>query len=148
MWKYLQASVVDSFSLLIGIWIPWFLLFWIVMIALSWFGCLCFVAFSTCAEQALSMLNGTQIAGQNIRLSWGRSPSNKQVWLMPLKSSLFSHLRLYQCLFKRCIYWFRPGSARPKPVERWWILWISTRIWCIWICCCCCCRRRCRSPRP
>nr|ABK95491.1 unknown [Populus trichocarpa] len=24
------------------------------------------------------MLNGTQIAGQNIRLSWGRSPSNKQ----------------------------------------------------------------------
>ena len=25
------------------------------------------------------MLNGTQIGGQNIRLSWGRSPSNKQV---------------------------------------------------------------------
>ncbi|KAL3612670.1 hypothetical protein D5086_003690 [Populus alba] len=39
-----------------------------------------FVQFAnrTCAEQALSMLNGTQIAGQNIRLSWGRSPSNKQ----------------------------------------------------------------------
>ncbi|KAL6975286.1 Polyadenylate-binding protein rbp45 [Sarracenia purpurea var. burkii] len=31
-----------------------------------------------CAEQALSMLNGTQLGGQNIRLSWGRSPSNKQ----------------------------------------------------------------------
>lgn len=30
------------------------------------------------AEQALSMLNGTQLGGQNIRLSWGRSPSNKQ----------------------------------------------------------------------
>ncbi|CAE6174543.1 unnamed protein product [Arabidopsis arenosa] len=31
-----------------------------------------------CAEQALSLLNGTQLGGQSIRLSWGRSPSNKQ----------------------------------------------------------------------
>ncbi|KAJ7960758.1 Polyadenylate-binding protein [Quillaja saponaria] len=31
-----------------------------------------------CAEQALSILNGTQLVGQSIRLSWGRSPSNKQ----------------------------------------------------------------------
>jgi RNA recognition motif-containing protein len=31
-----------------------------------------------CAEQALSVLNGTQLGGQSIRLSWGRSPSNKQ----------------------------------------------------------------------
>ncbi|KAE9456645.1 hypothetical protein C3L33_11587, partial [Rhododendron williamsianum] len=30
-----------------------------------------------CAEQALSVLNGTQIGGTNVRLSWGRSP-NKQ----------------------------------------------------------------------
>ncbi|XP_050216294.1 polyadenylate-binding protein RBP45C [Mercurialis annua] len=30
------------------------------------------------AEQALLSLNGTQLAGQSIRLSWGRSPSNKQ----------------------------------------------------------------------
>uniref|UniRef100_A0A1J3GC13 Polyadenylate-binding protein RBP45C n=1 Tax=Noccaea caerulescens TaxID=107243 RepID=A0A1J3GC13_NOCCA len=30
------------------------------------------------AEQALSALNGTQLGGQSIRLSWGRSPSNKQ----------------------------------------------------------------------
>ncbi|XP_044473918.1 polyadenylate-binding protein RBP45C-like isoform X1 [Mangifera indica] len=39
-----------------------------------------FVQFANraCAEQALSMLNGTQLGGQNIRLSWGRSPSNKQ----------------------------------------------------------------------
>ncbi|KAL7217852.1 hypothetical protein ACSBR2_011142 [Camellia fascicularis] len=39
-----------------------------------------FVQFAdrACAEQALSMLNGTQLGGQNIRLSWGRSPSNKQ----------------------------------------------------------------------
>ncbi|GAY34119.1 hypothetical protein CUMW_009790 [Citrus unshiu] len=32
----------------------------------------------SCAEEALRMLNGTQLGGQNIRLSWGRSPSNKQ----------------------------------------------------------------------
>uniref|UniRef100_A0A5B6ZDD4 Putative polyadenylate-binding protein RBP45-like n=1 Tax=Davidia involucrata TaxID=16924 RepID=A0A5B6ZDD4_DAVIN len=39
-----------------------------------------FVQFANraCAEQALSILNGTQLGGQNIRLSWGRSPSNKQ----------------------------------------------------------------------
>ncbi|KAL8140342.1 hypothetical protein V2J09_006363 [Rumex salicifolius] len=30
------------------------------------------------AEEAIRILNGTQLAGQNIRLSWGRSPSNKQ----------------------------------------------------------------------
>ncbi|KAM7278957.1 hypothetical protein ACFE04_006091 [Oxalis oulophora] len=30
------------------------------------------------AEQALSMLNGTHLGGQSVRLSWGRSPSNKQ----------------------------------------------------------------------
>lgn len=31
-----------------------------------------------CAEEALRMLNGIQLGGQNVRLSWGRSPSNKQ----------------------------------------------------------------------
>jgi RNA recognition motif-containing protein len=30
------------------------------------------------AEQALSVLNGSQLGGQSIRLSWGRSPNNKQ----------------------------------------------------------------------
>ncbi|URE43668.1 RNA-binding protein C23E6.01c, partial [Musa troglodytarum] len=30
------------------------------------------------AEEALRMLNGTLLGGQNIRLSWGRSPANKQ----------------------------------------------------------------------
>ncbi|CAI9088424.1 OLC1v1022741C1 [Oldenlandia corymbosa var. corymbosa] len=30
------------------------------------------------AEQALAALNGTPLGGQSIRLSWGRSPSNKQ----------------------------------------------------------------------
>ncbi|PON38410.1 Splicing factor-like protein [Parasponia andersonii] len=30
------------------------------------------------AEEALRLLNGTPLGGQNIRLSWGRSPSNKQ----------------------------------------------------------------------
>ncbi|EXB88421.1 Polyadenylate-binding protein RBP45B [Morus notabilis] len=39
-----------------------------------------FVQFTdrSCAEEALRMLNGSQLGGQNIRLSWGRSP-NKQV---------------------------------------------------------------------
>ncbi|KAI4342919.1 hypothetical protein MLD38_027482 [Melastoma candidum] len=38
-----------------------------------------FVEFTdrTCAEEAIRMLNGTQLGGQSIRLSWGRSPSNK-----------------------------------------------------------------------
>ncbi|XP_077243609.1 RNA-binding protein 45A isoform X2 [Tasmannia lanceolata] len=39
-----------------------------------------FVQFANraCAEVALLMLNGTQLGEQNIRLSWGRSPANKQ----------------------------------------------------------------------
>ncbi|KAI4298673.1 hypothetical protein L6164_032205 [Bauhinia variegata] len=39
-----------------------------------------FVQFAdrSCAEEALRMLNGTVLGGQNVRLSWGRSPSNKQ----------------------------------------------------------------------
>ncbi|KAG5614060.1 hypothetical protein H5410_013884 [Solanum commersonii] len=32
----------------------------------------------SCAEEALRALSGTQLGGQTIRLSWGRSPSNKQ----------------------------------------------------------------------
>ncbi|CDY66423.1 BnaAnng22220D [Brassica napus] len=31
-----------------------------------------------CAEQGLNALNGTQLGGQSIRLSWGRTTSNKQ----------------------------------------------------------------------
>ncbi|XP_071731011.1 polyadenylate-binding protein RBP45-like [Rutidosis leptorrhynchoides] len=39
-----------------------------------------FVQFANraCAEQALSLLNGSELGGQNVRLSWGRSPSSKQ----------------------------------------------------------------------
>lgn len=39
-----------------------------------------FVQFAdrSCAEEALRALSGTQLSGQTIRLSWGRSPSNKQ----------------------------------------------------------------------
>ncbi|XP_061347860.1 polyadenylate-binding protein RBP45-like isoform X2 [Gastrolobium bilobum] len=39
-----------------------------------------FVQFAdrNCAEEALRILNGTLLGGQNVRLSWGRSPSNKQ----------------------------------------------------------------------
>lgn len=40
-----------------------------------------FVQFASraAAEQALAALNGAQIGSQNVRLSWGRSPSAKQV---------------------------------------------------------------------
>ncbi|WOL10393.1 polyadenylate-binding protein RBP45-like [Canna indica] len=39
-----------------------------------------FVQFAnrTNAEEALRLLNGSPLGGQNIRLSWGRSPANKQ----------------------------------------------------------------------
>ncbi|CAO2823659.1 unnamed protein product [Amaranthus hypochondriacus] len=39
-----------------------------------------FVQFTTrsCAEEALKALNGAQIGGRNVRLSWGRSPNNRQ----------------------------------------------------------------------
>uniref|UniRef100_A0A251UL07 Putative RNA-binding (RRM/RBD/RNP motifs) family protein n=1 Tax=Helianthus annuus TaxID=4232 RepID=A0A251UL07_HELAN len=55
-----------------------------------------FVQFAdrSCAEEALRTLQGTQFGGQTVRLSWGRSPSNKQV-----------------------------SSGRTKPVQ-WWILWV------------------------
>ncbi|PQQ00059.1 polyadenylate-binding protein RBP45C [Prunus yedoensis var. nudiflora] len=33
---------------------------------------------NTTVEQALGTLNGTQLGGQSIRLSWGRSPTSKQ----------------------------------------------------------------------
>ncbi|KAE8733186.1 hypothetical protein F3Y22_tig00001478pilonHSYRG00323 [Hibiscus syriacus] len=39
-----------------------------------------FVQFAdrTCVEEAQRILNGTQLGGQSIRLSWGHSTSNKQ----------------------------------------------------------------------
>ncbi|CAL0309075.1 unnamed protein product [Lupinus luteus] len=39
-----------------------------------------FVQFAdrSCAEEALRVLNGTLLGGQSVRLSWGRSPANKQ----------------------------------------------------------------------
>ncbi|OIV91934.1 hypothetical protein TanjilG_00602 [Lupinus angustifolius] len=39
-----------------------------------------FVQFAdrSCAEEAIRALNGTLLGGQNLRLSWGRSPANKQ----------------------------------------------------------------------
>lgn len=36
------------------------------------------------AEEALRVLNGTLLGGQNVRLSWGRSPANKQVIVLRL----------------------------------------------------------------
>lgn len=52
----------------------------ILFLLTSLFSLLCFRA---TAEHALSVLNGTQLGGQSIRLSWGRSP-NKQVSLLPV----------------------------------------------------------------
>lgn len=39
-----------------------------------------FVQFTSrsCAEEAIQMLNGSQIGGQKVRLSWGRTPQNRQ----------------------------------------------------------------------
>lgn len=85
-----------------------------------------------CAEQALAGLNGTQLGAQNIRLSWGRSPSNKQVCftctrylkeILPHCSFLFYYLTNWRCPLLDC-----SGSARSGPVEWWWILWICSRI--------------------
>ncbi|KAL1560105.1 Polyadenylate-binding protein rbp45, variant 2 [Salvia divinorum] len=41
----------------------------------------------SCAEDALRILNGTLLGGQSIRLSWGRSPSNKQPQVDPTQWS-------------------------------------------------------------
>jgi hypothetical protein len=35
--------------------------------------------FRACAEEAIQKLHGTVIGQQSVRLSWGRSPANKQV---------------------------------------------------------------------
>jgi hypothetical protein len=35
------------------------------------------------AEEALQKLNGTVIGKQTVRLSWGRNPANKQVYILP-----------------------------------------------------------------
>jgi hypothetical protein len=38
--------------------------------------------FRACAEEAIQKLHGTVIGQQSVRLSWGRSPANKQVLLI------------------------------------------------------------------
>ena len=64
----------------------------------------CNYVFRTDAEEALQGLNGSVIGKQAVRLSWGRSPSHKQV--RPCFTSLFSVL-YYLC------YWIS------KPVAVW-----------------------------
>ncbi|KAI4306091.1 hypothetical protein L6164_029400 [Bauhinia variegata] len=60
----------------------------------------------SCAEQALSVLNGTPLVGQSIRLSWGRNPSNTQslidqilIWFMEvtLNMGITSSLNSERC---------------------------------------------------
>ena len=45
------------------------------------------------------MLNGTLVGSQNIRLSWGRSPSNKQVKVLMTCCFVFISVRLMNCEF-------------------------------------------------
>ncbi|VAI30945.1 unnamed protein product [Triticum turgidum subsp. durum] len=43
-----------------------------------WLNYSCHCIFRPSAEQALQLLHGTFFGGQNVSLSWGRSPLNKQ----------------------------------------------------------------------
>nr|GMC47463.1 polyadenylate-binding protein RBP45 [Ipomoea batatas] len=67
-----------------------------------------FVQFATraSAEQALSSLQGTQLGEQNIRLSWGRSPSNKQVNSCHVFSELFLFCFVLFCFIFFLIFCF------------------------------------------
>lgn len=71
----------------------------------------------SCAEEALRMLNGAQLSGQNIRLSWGRSPSNKQVDLHYLTFSLFWEKKLERVLYIWCIYWTSLFQPQPEAAQ-------------------------------
>jgi hypothetical protein len=44
------------------------------------------------AEDALQSLNGTTIGKQTVRLSWGRTPANKQVNRLDLLHNRIPHL--------------------------------------------------------
>lgn len=50
----------------------------------------------SCAEEALNRLNGSQLGGQSVRLSWGRTPSNRQVYTS--KTLIMVSLRISQQL--------------------------------------------------
>lgn len=54
----------------------------------------CHCIFRPSAEQALAVLQGTLIGGQNVRLSWGRSLSNKQVQIKR-NIVIFLSIKLY-----------------------------------------------------
>lgn len=73
------------------------------------------------AEQALSSLQGTQLGEQNIRLSWGRSPSNKQVNSCHVFSELFLFCfvsfffnLLFCFVFKILTLFLMQSSEQPK----------------------------------
>ncbi|KZV37165.1 hypothetical protein F511_15085 [Dorcoceras hygrometricum] len=50
----------------------------------------------SCAEEAIRILSGTQLGGQTIRLSWGRSPSNKQVDANQLNGGYYGYAPGYE----------------------------------------------------
>lgn len=49
------------------------------------------------AEEALQKLTGTTIGKQTVRLSWGRNPANKQVFVLSLPAFYFSPFELVFC---------------------------------------------------
>lgn len=63
------------------------------------------------AEEALQKLNGTVIGKQTVRLSWGRNPANKQVYILSL--SFPSHL--IPIIFFTTLA-FLMGQACPGPI--------------------------------
>lgn len=59
------------------------------------------------------MLNGTPLSGQNIRLSWGRSPSNRQVTF--LHCSYFQDLSVESALNLTIRQDPSIGAVQPQP---------------------------------
>lgn len=132
-WKYLRGSVVDSFSMPPGIISHMCLSPWIQNHARSCvahFIIVFDICFRASAEHALLNLNGTQLGGQSIRLSWGRSPNNQVCFF-------FYHNKL-RVIWNKNIIMFKnfTGTASSSSMEWWWwILWIPSTaagLWTIW----------------
>lgn len=62
-------------------------------------------------------MNGTLLGGQNVRLSWGRTPSNKQViFTEPCHSGLVWHQSLIPILFYDRAFVLRLSKIQPRVV--------------------------------
>jgi hypothetical protein len=79
MSKFLLAKAVALFNLLTGT-LCSFVVFWVFSVV-KFCSSICAVYLSfyrASAEEALQRVHGTVIGSQAVRLSWGRSPTNKQ----------------------------------------------------------------------